>query len=155
MARRLAWGDLGLSAGFAAMGLVWIAGARAMPMWERETPGPGWLPFAFGAALLGLSLAAAIQALLYPPPAPAAPEPAGALRKPLLVLAATLAGVLGMDLIGFVGAIFLMLFALYTLAERKRPLPSFLAAAGVAGGLHLIFAVWLAVPLPGALFLGD
>ena len=155
MTRRVSWGDLGLAAGFATMGIVWIIGARAMPMWERETPGAGWLPFAFGAILLALSVGAAIQALFYPPPLPAEPEPAGALRKPLLVLGATLVAVLGLDVIGFAPAIFLMLLALFVLAERKPLLPSLLAAAGVAGGIHLIFAVWLAVPLPGGLFLAE
>jgi hypothetical protein len=149
--RRLSWGDLGLSAGFAAMGLVWIAGARQMPMWERETPGPGWLPFAFGALLLALSAGAALQALRNPAPLPDQP---GGLRKPLFILGATLAAVLGLEVLGFVPAIFLMLLVMFTLAERKRLLPSVLAAAGVAGALHLIFAVWLAVPLPAGPFGG-
>jgi len=147
--KRINWGDLLLSAGFAAMGLVWLIGARAMPMWERETPGPGWLPFAFGALLLALSVGAAAQAILAPAPAPDAP---GALRKPLLVLGATLAAVLGLELIGFAAAVFLLLLVLYAVAERKPLLPSVLAAAGVAAALHLIFATWLAVPLPAGPF---
>lgn len=155
MARRVSWGDLGLAAGFAAMGVVWIAGARVMPMWERTTPGPGWLPFAFGAVLLALSIGAAIQAVLYPPPVPAEAEAPGAWRKPLLVLGATLAGVLGLEVVGFAPSMFLMLVVLFALGERKKLLPSLLASAGVAGALHLIFAVWLAVPLPAGLFFGE
>jgi hypothetical protein len=151
VARRIGWGDLVLSAGFAAMGLVWVLGARAMPMWERETPGPGWLPFAFGALLIALSLAAGIEALRSPAPAPETP---GGLRKPLLVLGATLAAVLGIETVGFAVAMFLMLLVLFALAERKPPLRSALVAAAVAGALHVIFAVWLAVPLPTG-FLGS
>jgi hypothetical protein len=151
VARRIAWGDLVLSAGFAAMGLVWVLGARAMPMWERETPGPGWLPFAFGALLIALSLAAAVEALRSPAPAPEAP---GGLRKPLLVAGATLAAVLGIETVGFAVAMFLMLLVLFALAERKPVLTSTLVAAAVAGALHVIFAVWLAVPLPTG-FLGS
>jgi nitroreductase len=146
---RPALGDLFLAALFFAMGIVWIAGARDMPMWERETPGPGWLPFAFGALLVALSIAAALEAWRKPT-APAET----AVRKPLLVLAATLAAVLALELIGFVAATFLMLLVLFALAERKPIIPSLLAAAGVAGALHLIFAVWLAVPLPRGWF-GD
>ncbi len=131
------------------MGVVWVLGARAMPMWERETPGPGWLPFAFGAVLIALSLAAGVQALLSPSPAPEAP---GAFRKPLLVLGATLAAVLGLEPIGFVASVFLLLLALFVLAERKKLLPSLLAAAGVSAALHLIFVTWLAVPLPAGPF---
>lgn len=133
------------------MGLVWVLGARAMPMWERETPGPGWLPFAFGALLLALSVAAALQAVLQPA-APPADGGAGAIGKPLLVLGATLAAVLGLELIGFAASIFLMLVVLFVLAERRRLLPSLLVAAGTAGALHVIFAVWLAVPLPAGIF---
>jgi hypothetical protein len=47
-----------------------------------------------------------------------------------------------------------MLLALFVLAERRPFLPAVLAAAGVAGALHLVFAVWLAVPLPRGVF-GD
>jgi putative tricarboxylic transport membrane protein len=150
VARRIAWGDLVLSAGFAAIGLVWVLGARAMPMWERETPGPGWLPFAFGALLIALSLAAGIEALRSPPPE--GTEPPGGVRKPLLVLGATLAAVLGIETVGFAPAMFLMLLVLFALAERKPVLTSALVAAAVAGALHVIFAVWLAVPLPTGFF---
>lgn len=149
MASRPAWGDLALAAGFAGLGLVWVLGALAMPMWERETPGPGWLPFAFGAALVALAGLTALAALRAPP-GPAAPP----LGKPLGVLAASLAAVLGMEQIGFVPAVFLLLVALFALVERRPPLASVLVAAAVAGGLHLVFAVWLAVPLPRGVF-GD
>jgi putative tricarboxylic transport membrane protein len=145
MARRVAWGDLAVAAGFALMGLVWLREAGGLDMWNRETPGPGFLVAAFGGLLLALAAIAAVQALVTPA---APPEGDGSLRKPLLVLAATLGGVLGLEVAGFALSVFLMLLALFTLAERKKPLPSLLAAAGVAAALHFIFAVWLAVPLP-------
>ncbi len=149
MSHRVSWGDLGLSAVFALMGLVWVLGARAMPMWERETPGPGWLPFAFGALLIAFSAAAGLQAVLRPSAEAGGPT---AWRKPMLVLGATLAAVLGLEAVGFVPAIFLMLFVLFALAERRPRIPSLLGAAGVAGALHVIFVVWLAVPLPAGPF---
>jgi hypothetical protein len=145
MARRVAWGDLAVSAGFALMGLVWLLQARGLDLWDRETPGPGFLVAAFGGLLLALAAIAALQAVITPA---AAPEGEGSLRKPLLVLAATLGGVLGLEVAGFALSTFLMLLALFVLAERKKLLPSLFAAAGVAAALHLIFAVWLAVPLP-------
>jgi putative tricarboxylic transport membrane protein len=143
--RRIAWGDLAVSAGFALMGLVWLLQSRGLDMWNRETPGPGFLVAAFGGLLLVLAAIAAAQAVVTPA---AAPDGDGSLKKPLLVLAVTLGGVLGLEVAGFALSIFLMLFALFAVAERKKPLPSLLTAAGVAGALHLIFAVWLAVPLP-------
>ena len=43
---------------------------------------------------------------------------------------------------------FLMLLVLFALVERKPPLASLLASAGVTAALYLIFVVWLSVPLP-------
>jgi putative tricarboxylic transport membrane protein len=147
--RRTAWGDLAVAAVFAAMGAVWVWQSRALDLWNRETPGPGFLPLAFGALLLALALIAAAQAVLAPAPAP---EGDGGLAKPLLVLGAVGIAVLGLEAAGFVPAIFLMLLALFALAERKPLLPSLLVSAAVAGALHVIFAVWLAVPLPPGIF---
>jgi hypothetical protein len=143
--RRVNWGDLGLAAGFAVLGLVWIAGASEMTMWDRGTPGPGYLPFVFGALLLPLALLAGAQAVF----APAAPaEGQGGLRKPVLVLLVTAAAVAALEVAGFPLAVFLMLLVLFALVERKPPLASLLASAGVTAALYLIFVVWLSVPLP-------
>jgi hypothetical protein len=143
--RRVAWGDLAVAAVFAALGAVWVWQAGALDLWNRETPGPGFLPVVFGGLLVALAAIAALQAILAPAPVP---EAEGGFGKPLLVLGATLGGVLGLEALGFALSVFLMLFALFALAERKRPIPALLVAAGVAGALHLVFAVWLAVPLP-------
>lgn len=145
MTRRIGWGDLGLSLTFAALGLTWVLGAAELPKWDRETPGPGYLPLVFGIMLLGFAILAGVQAVVAPD------EPAedqGGLRKPLMVLLATALAVTALEVVGFVLTMFLMLFALYAMVERKPPLASFLAAAGVTGALHVIFAVWLSVPLP-------
>jgi putative tricarboxylic transport membrane protein len=145
MRRRIDGGDLLLSAVFAGLGLVWVMGAAELPRWDRETPGPGFLPLVFGVLLLGLAGLAGAQAIF----APAAPaQDQGSMRKPLLVLLITALAVTALEMAGFVLTIFAMLLALYALVERKPPLASLLAAAAVTGALHVIFAVWLAVPLP-------
>jgi hypothetical protein len=140
---RLLSGDTLLATLFAVLGAVWIAGALGMPAWDGFTPGPGWMPMVFGAALLLLSLMAGVQAVLAGG-TPAA-EP---VRKPLAVAAIILAGVLGLEVAGFVPAIFLMLLALLASVERKPLLPALAVAAGTAAFLHLVFARWLSVPLP-------
>ena len=145
MNRRIGWGDLGLSLTFSAMGLLWITGARDLAMWDRSTPGPGYLPLVFGILLMGFAVLAGVQAVV----APAEPaEDQDGFRKPLLVLVITAVAVTALETTGFVLTIFLMLLALYALVERKSPVTSLLAAAAVTGSLHVIFAVWLAVPLP-------
>lgn len=143
--RRINWGDLGLSVVFAVLGLVWISGASAMTMWDRGTPGPGYLPFVFGALLLPLALLAGAQAVF----APAAPsEDQGGIRKPLLVLLVTTAAVAALEVAGFPLSVFLMLLVLFAVVERKPPVASLLASAGVTAALYMIFVVWLSVPLP-------
>lgn len=145
MRQRIGGGDLLVSLIFAALGLVWVMGAAELPRWDRETPGPGFLPLVFGVLLLGFAGLSAAQAIF----APAAPaEDQGGLRKPLLVLVITAAAVTALEVVGFVLTIFAMLLALYALVERKPPVAAFIAAAAVTGALHVIFAVWLAVPLP-------
>ncbi len=145
MSRRIGWGDLGLSLTFAALGLVWVLGAAELPRWNRETPGPGFLPLVFGVLLLGFALLAAAQAV-FAPIVPA--EDQGGVRKPLLVLFVAALAVTALETAGFVVTMFLMLLALYALVERKPPFASLLAAAAVTGALHVIFAVLLSVPLP-------
>jgi hypothetical protein len=44
--------------------------------------------------------------------------------------------------------IFAMLLALYALVERKPFASALVGAAVVTGALHVIFGVWLSVPLP-------
>lgn len=151
MRLRIGGGDLALSAVFAALGLVWVMGAAELPRWDRETPGPGFLPLVFGVLLLGFAAVSAAQAILTP--AGPAEDQAG-LRKPLMVLLITAGAVTALETAGFVLAIFAMLFALYAVVERKAPVPALLAAAAVTGSLHVIFAVCLAVPLPPGPFGG-
>ena len=145
MKPQLSWGDLGVSLIFLLLGLVWVLGAGDLPRWDRETPGPGFLPLVFGILLMGFAALAAVQSIL----APASPaEDQGGFRKPLMVLAISALAVTVLETAGFVLTMFGMLLALYALVERKAPLPALLGATVVTGALHVIFAVWLAVPLP-------
>lgn len=148
---RVGWGDLGLSLTFAALGLVWVMGAADLPKWDRETPGPGFLPIVFGVLLMGFALLTAAQSVFVPA---LATEDQGGIRKPLMVLLITALAVTALEPAGFVLTMFAMLLALYALVERKPPVSALLAAAAVTGSLHVIFAVWLAVPLPAGPFGG-
>ena len=66
MKLRIGGGDLLLSLTFAALGLIWVLGALQLQMWDRETPGPGFLPLVFGVLLLGFALVSAAQAVFAP-----------------------------------------------------------------------------------------
>lgn len=151
MKARIGGGDLFLSLTFAALGLVWLRGSAALPLWDLETPGPGFLPLVFGASLLMLSALSAAQAV-FAPKEPA--EDQGGLRKPLKVLLISALAVTALEKAGFVLTIFFMLLALYALVERKPLRFAFMAAVAVTAALHVIFVVWLGVPLPLGPFAG-
>ncbi len=145
MKLRIGGGDLLLSLTFAALGLIWVLGALKLQMWDRETPGPGFLPLVFGVLLLGFALVSAAQAVFAPA---ASAEDQGGYRKPLLVLLILSLAVTALETAGFVLTIFVMLLALYAWVERKPLVSALVGAAVVTGALHVIFGVWLSVPLP-------
>lgn len=145
MKLRIEGGDLFLSLTFAALGLVWVMGAADLPLWDRETPGPGFLPMVFGVLLLGFAGLSAVQSV-FAPTEPA--EDQGGFRKPLMVLLISALAVSALQTLGFVLTIFAMLLALYALVERKPLVSAFVAAVAVTGALHVIFVVWLKVALP-------
>jgi hypothetical protein len=136
-------GALLLPAVFAALGAVWIAGAAEMSWWSGFAPGDGFLPMIYGLLLLALAAWVAVEEVAAGGEAPADP-----LGKPLLVLAATTVAVLGVEQIGFVPAIFLLLAFLFAVVERRAVLPALLVALAVAASLHLLFQTWLGIPLP-------
>lgn len=133
-----------LPALFAALGGVWIAGAAGMPLWTGFAPDAGFLPLIYGVLLVALSLAVLAAELRQPAAAPDA-EPVG---KPLLVLGAVAACVVGVEVAGFGPAIFLLLAFLFGVVERQPPLLAVPVAAAVAAAILLVFSVWLGVPLP-------
>jgi hypothetical protein len=95
--------------------------------------------------LLGFAVVSAAQAV-FAPTAP--PEDQGGYRKPLLVLLILSLAVTALETAGFVLTIFVMLLALYAWVERKPLVSAVVGAAVVTGALHVIFGVWLSVPLP-------
>jgi len=141
--RPLPWGDLVIALLFAATGLAWILGSPALGLWDGFAPGSGFLPLAFGIALVALAAVAAIEAIANGPASEI--EPIG---KPLLIGAALLVAVLGIEPAGFGPAMFLLLLFLYAVVERLPPLRSVVVAAGCTAGLVVVFGSWLGVPLP-------
>jgi hypothetical protein len=143
MQSRPAPGEVGLASIFAITGVVWIAGAAGLPLWEGFAPHSGFLPLIYGVLLTGLS-AAVVATLFWGD----STVDTGPIAKPLLVLAAVAAAVVGLQTAGFSIAIFLMLLFLYAVVEKLPPVRSLLAAGATTTALFLIFKTWLGVPLP-------
>lgn len=146
LARRIgaAAGEIGLVAVLAAIGAVWVAGAAGLPFWEGFAPQSGLLPFVYGLLLIGLSLAVLVQ-LLRAAPAQAEGEP---VRKPLIVLAALTAAVVGVEIAGFGPAVFLLLMFLFAVVERMPTVRSLVVSTATTAFLIGVFRTWLGVPLP-------
>mgnify|MGYP001260745693 CR=1 FL=1 len=129
---------------FAAVGVVWIVGALALPMWEGFAPNLGFMPLIYGCLLVGLSVIV-IAGLFVTGNGGSTRPPLG---KPVLLLVALTGAVVGLNTAGFVLSIFLMLAFMYGVVERRPVGMSLLVAAGTSGILYAIFATWLRVPLP-------
>jgi hypothetical protein len=144
MPNRLAPGEVLLALLFATLGILWIVAAAHMPLWSGFVPQSGFIPLWYGITLGALSAAILANLLLRREPG-AREEPVG---KPLVVLAALAASIVGLDLIGFAPSIFLLLLVLYAAVERLPLTRSLVVAFTVTAVLFLIFRTWLRVPLP-------
>ena len=148
MRARPAPGEVGLALLFAAVGAVWIAAALGLPLWEGFAPQAGFLPLIYGVILAALS-AAILVGLWRGGNAAADLQP---VRKPLLVLAALTAAVVGVEVAGFGVAIFLFLLFLLAVVERLPVVRSLLVAGLATAFLLGVFRAWLGVPLPAGPF---
>ena len=143
MQKRIAIGELLLAAFFAALGLVWVGAAMRMPLWAGFAPQSGFMPLWYGVVLIGLTGAVLVN--LFRDKAAKPEEP---IAKPLIVLGVFAACILGLEPLGFVPAIFLMLLFMFALIERLPIVPSVAVAGATTAILFLIFRTWLKVQLP-------
>jgi len=144
MRARVINGDVGLALVFMAVGIVWIVGGLRLPFWQGFAPDSGFLPLFYGILLMGLA-AGVLVVRLFDGDAVSDDQP---ISKPLLVLAALTAAVVGVEPAGFGVAVFLLLAFLFIAVERLPTLRSLIVAGVTTAVLVLIFKTWLAVPLP-------
>jgi hypothetical protein len=144
MRARPASGEVGLALLFATVGAVWIAGALGLPFWEGFAPQAGFLPFIYGVILASLSAAVLVELFRTENEAVDLQPTA----KPLLVLAALTAAVVGVQAAGFGIAIFLFLLFLFAAVERLPFVRSLIVSAVTTALLIGVFRIWLGVPLP-------
>jgi len=134
---------LAFSAAFAAGALKYYT------WWGDSGPGsaflPFWLSLVMGALSLGLLLRAPVQAGEW------LPSREGA-KRVLVVLGATLAFVVLMQVIGMIVGIALFLAVLMRYLERHPWWLTIVVALAAAGVNWLVFEHWLRVPLPQGIF---
>lgn len=138
------------AAGLAVLALAYLTANRAYALDTLATPGPGLFPLATGLVLLVL----AVWQFVTPgshrgPSGAAASAGSGAVARASLVMAAVLiAYAAALPVAGFLPASFaLVVVAARLMGARGWWGPAALAA-GVCAVSHVLFVLWLGVPLP-------
>jgi hypothetical protein len=149
------------------LGAITAVLSLQLPLGTFRLPGSGLFPLALGLLLAALSAiqiarlmlarraatAAAAARPVAPQPAtqqPAAPKPAqadGATRRVALFMAVVAASVALLQVVGYVvSSLLLMLGLLKVLGVGWRA--AVLIAACSAAGAHVLFVMWLKIPMP-------
>jgi putative tricarboxylic transport membrane protein len=136
-----------------ALALAFSAGAlRQYAYWGPNGPGPAFLPFWLGVVMALLALLLLVDALRASDPGTAWLPSGEGLRRLLLVLAASIAYVALLDVIGMVLATVLFLIVLMRFLDRCAWPLTLAVALATAAFIDLVFARWLRVPLPTGMF---
>lgn len=124
--------------------LVAHAGYR-LPYTVEGTPGPGFFPFWIGLCLMFLS-----GVLFFTTRSPNRPfvDSLASFRRPALVGGAFLAYVFLLRYVGLVGGLVLTTAFILGRVERKSRMVWIGASVLIGLACHLIFKLWLGVPLP-------
>ena len=133
-----------------ALGGMFVAGALHLGLMRKGVPGPGFLPFLSGLALIIVSLFVLIPALGQMGKAEGGdffPEP-GSLRKLLSALAALFAFGVALEYVGYLITTFLFMLFIARLMEPTRWRTAILMALLTAVLSYLLFVVLLEVQLP-------
>jgi hypothetical protein len=142
--------DLVSSIVWMALGGAFVAGALHLGLMRKGVPGPGFLPFLSGLALIIVSLFVLIPALVQKGKAEGGdffPEP-GSLQKLLSALAALFAFGVALEYAGYLITTFLFMLFIARLMEPKGWWTTTLIALLTAGLSYLLFVVLLEVQLP-------
>jgi len=134
-----------------ALGGLFVVGALQQGLMRKDVPGPGFLPFLAGIALIVVSLFVLIPALrkwkkeqendsLFPS--------RQSLKKVLLALAALFGYGIALEYLGYLLTTFLFMFSIARLMEPRGWLTTTLVAISTAVLSYFLFIVLLEVQLP-------
>ena len=166
-----------VAAAFAVLALIFVVAGRNLPFVARGIPGPGLFPLLLAAAILALSAALVIQALLprrsERTPAPSIPggvettpnpddetqaaaedsgEEQPSVLRALLLWGVVLLACVGLPIIGFLPATLLLTLLLLVGLERRIDRVTLVSAVAVPIACYVLFAVLLDVRLPAGPF---
>jgi putative tricarboxylic transport membrane protein len=130
---------------------VGVESARLLPYGAVRNPGPGFFPWWTSLTLGVLSLVLLVVSSRTRPSA-IADDGARRLGKVAGVLAILAVYSVALEPIGYPIATFVLVLFMLRVTEPQRWLLALAMAVLAAGGSYLVFAVWLAVPLPAGPF---
>lgn len=142
--------DLVSSVIWMIMGGLFVAGALQQGLMRRGIPGPGFLPFFSGCALILISLFVFIPSLGRGRKIDFAkffPE-SDSLKKLLLALIALCAYGVALEYIGYLLTTFLFMFLVVRIMDPKKWRGPLVLAIVTAAASYLLFVVLLEVQLP-------
>ncbi len=141
--------DLISGAALAAFGIYITVESTRFSYLSEEGPGPGFLPFWLGIAIL--SLASCLIFINQRRPAPQkldrTPSWSGETRA-LAGWLALMGAILLSPLLGFTVSLMLLTIFIIVALERKSLRSALAVALGLGAGFHLIFVVMLGLSLP-------
>jgi hypothetical protein len=166
--------DVAFGGVITAIGAGALVMALSMPFFSQNTPGPGFFPRFVAAGLVVLGLIQAVSGLRPAKPVVRVIGPVSELERithgkavqrgsdrpffsarPLIVLAAYIASVPLLAVLGFVPTLIVMLAFLFFFVERRRGIAPWIAIAVVPIATWLLFASLLGMEMPvGMLHLG-
>ena len=137
-----------------ALALAFSGGALwRYPDWTQvEGPGPGFMPFWLGGVMAVLALGLLITSLKEPNAGEAWLPTGEGLKRLLVVIAASIAYVVGLKVIGMTVGTALFLLILVRYLDRRPWWVCAVIGAGAALGNWLVFVYWLKVPFPEGMF---
>ncbi|MBI5603275.1 MAG: tripartite tricarboxylate transporter TctB family protein [Deltaproteobacteria bacterium] len=133
-----------------ALGCLFVGGALHQGLMRKGVPGPGFLPFLSGMALIFIALFVLIPALVQKEKENGSdffPE-SGSFRKLVFALVALLAFGVALNYLGYLITTFLFMFLMARLIEPKGWWITALVALLTAVVSYLLFVVLLEVQLP-------
>lgn len=129
---------------FLAMGCAAVALGRDHPMGTAMRMGPAYFPTMLGLLLALIGLAVVLRSLVRPGPAVGQ----FAVRKPALVLGATVLFGLLLRALGLAGALVLLVVLSACASERFRWPVALALGVGLAVGSSILFVRLLGLPIP-------
>ena len=141
-------GERIFAAALGAFGLLWISQALGLRYWGDFAPDSGFLPFWLGVALVLLVAAFLVVSFRVPAQGPVAAGERPAFGRLGAIIGGLVATLAVLETLGFVVSVGAYLAFLIGAIERRSVVEALGASLATVVAIHVIFRLWLSVPLP-------